>query len=657
LVAHPDVGTVTRIDPGSGEAVDTIPVGEDRSAIAVDDDAVWVVESGGPSVSRISPETGTVVDTIPVGNGPAGIAIGAGGVWVTNRFDGTLLRIDPARGKVIDTIPVGLDPRGVAVAFESVWVSLSGSNTVVRVDPATNTVVQPIGVGSGPASIAAASDAVWVVNVLDDTVSSITPEGRVSSVQEVGEGPSGIAISRGTVWVSNEGDGTISKIVLSGTSPSPLRIGSMPQGLATVGGDLWVSVRGAATSHRGGTLRVLSRVRPSTLDTNVAYDIPSFRMLHLTGDGLVGLKWVGGADGASLVADLATALPMPTDDGRTYAFELRPGIRYSNGDAVVPSDFRRAFERGFRLDGGDYVALFGRLEGAKACRRAPAGCDLSRGVAADDGSGTVTFHLVKPDPEFLYKLTMPFAYPVPSSVPRAEQRRTGIPGTGPYMLEEPMTKGGLVLTRNPNFRQWSATAQPEGYADRIEWTFGVEPASEVEAVQAGDADLAYDVAGYRGLQEILVRFPAQVYSSPSAATDYLALDAQSPPFNDASVRRALNLAVDRERIAQILGAVPTCQHLPPNFPGYDAYCPYTTDPGSDGLWTAPNLAAAQRLVRRSGTSGIEITVEYPPFYWGDLGQQIGEYLVDLLEDLGYRAHVETESVGAFYAPGTNSRSR
>jgi YVTN family beta-propeller protein len=652
-VAHPDVGTVTRIDPETREAVDTIPVGEDPSAIAVDDDAVWVVESGGPSVSRISPDTGTVVDTIEgVGNGPAGIAIGAGSVWVTNRFDGTLLRIDPARGEVVKEIPVGLDPRGVAVGFGSVWVSLSGSNTVVRVDPDTNTVAQPIGVGSGPGSIAVTSDALWVVNVLDDTVSSIQPEGRVASVLEVGDRPSDIAVSGETVWVTNEGDGTISRIDPSAPPAQGLRIGSVPQGVAAVAGDLWVSVRGAATSHRGGTLRLASRTGPDTLDPTIAYDIKSLPVMHVLGDGLVGFEMVGGADGASLVPDLATALPRPTDDGRTYAFDVRPGIRYSNGDVVLPSDFRRAIERGFHLNGGIYRDLFGAIVGAEACSRIPARCDLSKGIVADDDAGTVAFHLAEPDPEFLHKLTMPFAYPVPSSVPLVEQRM-GIPGTGPYTVEAPMTEAGLVLTRNPHFREWSATAQPDGYPDGIDWTFGIDPASQVEEVEAGDSDLAFDAIDYRRLEEVFVRFPAQVHTTPQASTYFLVLNSEIAPFGDAKVRRALNLAVDRDRVVRILGgeraARPTCQHLPPNFPGYEPYCPYTDGAGPDGIWTGPDLEEARRLVRRSGTSGMEVTFEYPPYYWGPDGGELGNYVAELLEDLGYRAHVETDSPGAFYA--------
>ncbi len=61
---------------------------------------------------------------------------------------------------------------------------------------------------------------------------------------------------------------------------------------------------------------------------------------------------------------------------------------------------------------------------------------------------------------------------MPASTPDEQQTRAGVPGTGPYRLEGPMTKDGLVLVRNEYFHQWSAEAQPDGNVDRIEWTFG-----------------------------------------------------------------------------------------------------------------------------------------------------------------------------------------
>ena len=237
----------------------------------------------------------------------------------------------------------------------------------------------------------------------------------------------------------------------------------------------------------------------------------------------------------------------------------------------------------------------------------------------DDASGTITFHLKAPDPEFVYKLTIPFAYPVPPSIPDEEQAAAGVPGTGPYMLEAPLTDDALTLVRNPNFRIWSQAARPDGYVDRIEWPFGVEPEAQVEAVAAGEADLALDPADApERLEDLFVRFPAQVYTSPNPVTFFAVLNTQVPPFDNVDVRRAMNLALDRDRIVQIFGgeaaARPTCQQLPPNFPGYEPYCPYTSNPGpgGEGSWSGPDMQEALRLVRRSGTAGSRVVVKLHP---------------------------------------------
>ena len=293
-----------------------------------------------------------------------------------------------------------------------------------------------------------------------------------------------------------------------------------------------------------------------------------------------------------------------------------------------------------------------------ACAQEPRTCDLSDGIVTDDATGTITFHLVEPDPEFLYKLTLSFAYPVPPSTPDERQNAEGVPGTGPYMLEAPKTRDGLALVRNPYFRIWSAAAQPEGYVDRIEWTFGVEFQAQVEAVLAGDADVAVDARYSDSPEDLFVRFPAQVHTDDFPANWMAVLNTDAPPFDDVNVRRAVNLALDRERIVQIVGgegiARPTCQQLPPNFPGHEPYCPYTMNPGPDGegLWTAPDIEEAQRLVDRSGTAGMRVVVEYASPRWDQLGPSLGEYMVDMLEDLGYRASVRAVPEEDFYSPTT-----
>ena len=94
--------------------------------------------------------------------------------------------------------------------------------------------------------------------------------------------------------------------------------------------------------------------------------------------------------------NLASSLPVDTAGGTRYAFQLRRGIRYSNGTLVKASDFRRAFER--QLPRGVPAAVAeAPLVGAGACERRPQSCDLSRGIRTDDATGTIVFHLRRPE--------------------------------------------------------------------------------------------------------------------------------------------------------------------------------------------------------------------------------------------------------------------
>jgi peptide/nickel transport system substrate-binding protein len=115
------------------------------------------------------------------------------------------------------------------------------------------------------------------------------------------------------------------------------------------------------------------------------------------------------------------------------------------------------------------------------------------------------------------------------------------------------------------------------------------------------------------------------------------MNSSIPPFDNIDARQAVNFAIDRAHIADLAGGPPdaaiTCQLLPPTFPGYQPYCPYTLHP--DGRWTAPDMQAAQRLVDASGTRGAQLVLG-PTFpQWND---QL-EYLGSVLEELGYQVSI------------------
>ena len=99
----------------------------------------------------------------------------------------------------------------------------------------------------------------------------------------------------------------------------------------------------------------------------------------------------------------------------------------------------------------------------------------------------VTFRLAKPDPDLAFKLAMPFAFPLPPSVPMEEQGFTPLPATGPYMVEA-TSEEGIELVRNPEFEQWSGAAQPDGFVDAISWSYDENGDGALEALTDGTID-------------------------------------------------------------------------------------------------------------------------------------------------------------------------
>jgi peptide/nickel transport system substrate-binding protein len=120
----------------------------------------------------------------------------------------------------------------------------------------------------------------------------------------------------------------------------------------------------------------------------------------------------------------------------------------------------------------------------------------------------------------------------------------------------------------------------------------------------------------------------------------MGLNTDVAPFTDPGVRRALNYAIDRAKLAGLLGqdSRPTCQELAPYIPGYRRYCPYTLNSDSAGVWSAPDLPKARALIAASGTRGTPITIWSAPQYLTDF-TAAGHYFVSLLDRLGYPTRI------------------
>ena len=156
-----------------------------------------------------------------------------------------------------------------------------------------------------------------------------------------------------------------------------------------------------------------------------------------------------------------------------------------------------------------------------------------------------------------------------------------------------------MLVRNPYFKQWSAEAQPAGYPNEIIEKYGELVSNEVTAVQNGEANEVFDgdqIPSDDLAQLNSAKYASQVHVNTLTADWYFALNTRTPPFNNVKARQAINYAANRTAYVKIAGgpslAVPACQILPPNYPSYVPYCPYTTGsrrPSGPGpTWPRPS---------------------------------------------------------------------
>jgi peptide/nickel transport system substrate-binding protein len=647
---------VLRLDAHTHRLEDRIPVGRDPSGIAASSRSVWVANTGGRTVSEIRPESGTVVATVPVGNAPVAIASGAGAIWVADASDGTVTRIDPLTATAVATIHLGQSLSDVAVGLGAVWASSASSGLLIRVDPGSNRASRALSVGNGPSSIAFADGAVWVANPPDGTVSRVDPiSGAVRKINV--SHPGDLASGAGALWVVRTDRLEVARIrPRTGAIVRTIPIGAQAAAITQLDGTLAVAALASNASHRGGTLRVVGGDALDSIDPGQAYSAIGWQLLSLTNDGLLTYARSAGPAGATIVPDLATSLPVAQDGGRAFSFQLRPGVRYSSGAPIRPEDFRIALERQFRASTG-LAALGVPIRGAERCT--PTRCDLSAGVAVDDASRTITFRLARPDPAFLYKLALPFGSAVPPGAQPISATRA-VPATGPYRIARYVPGREVVLRRNARFRAWSDAAQPPGLPDTITLTLGHDAASQAAAVAGGRADVMLDSPPPGALDRLGQRWPLQLHSYTQPELHAMFLNTRLAPFDRPAVRRALDFAVDRRAIVRLAGgpklARPTCQILPPSFPGYRPFCPYTAGPTPAGLWRAPDLARARRLIAGSGTRGMAIKVSTIADDPRKLAT--GRYFVRLLRRLGYRASLRRYAgAHAYYSAVGMARRR
>ena len=423
-----------------------------------------------------------------------------------------------------------------------------------------------------------------------------------------------------------------------------------------------VAATGAASSqarssdHRGGTMKLLAKAAGGTLDPQVNYTLQYWQLYQATYDGLLGFKKAGAAEAFKVVPDLAQSLPTPTNGGKTWVFTLRKGIKFSNGQPVTVKDVVASLQRIFKVKSPTSGGFYAGIVGAKACLDKPASCTLKGGVIGNAKANTVTINLVAADPEFKYKLAVPHASILPAGSPSSDAGTKPIPGTGAYYFASYNPNKQLVLKRNPYFKQWSKDAQPDGYPDQIVQSFGLTVEAQITAIENGQADWTLEAPPADRLNEMGTKYAKQVYINTLTAFWYAPMNTRLAPFDNVKARQAVNYAIDRNALVKIFGgpklAQPSCQVLPPGFPGHQDYCPYTKNPGK--TWSAPDVAKAKQLVQQSGTKGAKVTVLSSD---DEVNKAVAVYFQSVLNQIGYKASVKPISGNIFFTYVQNTKNK
>jgi ABC-type transport system substrate-binding protein len=343
--------------------------------------------------------------------------------------------------------------------------------------------------------------------------------------------------------------------------------------MASLGVVLASAALAAGTSGQaksGGTLRVnFSASDFAFLDPALAYDGPSWQVLFATGATLVGFRNAPAPLGTQIVPDAARSLPLVSKDGKTYTFTLRKGLRFSDGSAVTPAAFVRAFERAAnpqqQSPANQYI---GDLAGVDAyiAGKAPRISGLSA-----KGS-TLVVRLARPRPTFLSEVSLPFFQAVKPSMPIDPRGVSVYPSAGAFRIVSREPGVSVVLEKNRFYR-----GPRPARSDRIVITVNTDTSQSLLQVRAGQAD--YDLGGlpptaHGDLAEtygVRKAGAGRYFVNPTLGLTYIALNTARPFFADVSHRKAINWAIDRPALLRVggkLAGTRTDQILPPTVPGF-----------------------------------------------------------------------------------------
>lgn len=368
-------------------------------------------------------------------------------------------------------------------------------------------------------------------------------------------------------------------------------------------------------AKKGGTITVLSDVTPDTFDPTAIYYTDGNQIAKLFFRALTQYRLDGPDHKPVLVPDLAEDLGTKSEDGLTWTFKLKKGIKYQDGTEVKAADYAYAIKRSFAHDlydaGPTYQQQF-FLDGDKYKGPYGAGGDTYKGVETPDDY-TLVIHLAKKFDDLPFYAAFPMFTPIPQAKDTQKNYEQRPMATGPYQVASYTPGSQLKLTKNPN---WDPNTDPvrHQYVDGWDFKFAQDTLKVQRQVLASSGPDA-NAVNYSNLDVSLlpeVKDQSQLVKGPSPCTIMYTMDTRKIPLE---VRKLIAKAHPTDGWRKVAGLNPTDDPpastiLPPAVPGYEKY----ELPGLNGTGKGAEDPAIAKEVKdeltKIGKAGFELSWYY-----------------------------------------------
>ncbi|MFJ7202525.1 ABC transporter substrate-binding protein [Streptomyces sp. NPDC098789] len=365
-----------------------------------------------------------------------------------------------------------------------------------------------------------------------------------------------------------------------------------------------------ASDKKGGELKLWSPQDVDYLDPARAYYGFVWNIQRLYIRQLLAYDSKPGKDGTKLVPDLAEALPVLSNDGKTYTLKLKDGVKFEDGTPITSKDIKYGVERVFAQDvlSGGPTYLIDQLDQGQKYPGPYKDTDPNKmglkSVQTPDDK-TIVFNLASANSDFSYLLAMPSSSPVPVAKDEGAKYTNKPVSTGPYKVESFTSGKGATLVRNENWDPKTDTIR-KALPDKVTFTVTTNPDDMDQRLLTGDIDLAVDGTGVQqAAKNKILQTPDLKKNADNPFTGYIrymAFPQTVAPFDNIECRKAVIYAADPKSLQTARGG-PTsgdlgANMLPPGIPGSDkSYDPWGLTAG------APQIDKAKAALAACGQSG------------------------------------------------------